>query len=57
MSMDNINYKKLRQALLNKVGPSGIMPAILQIEGASEEELLELAEQYGVDIDKYINKY
>jgi hypothetical protein len=56
MDMDKIDYKKLKKDLLNKVGPSGIMPAIIEIDSAPKEKLIKLAARYGLDIEKYINK-
>jgi hypothetical protein len=55
--MDKIDFKKLKQDLLNKVGTSGIMPAIIDVDSASKDKLIKLAGQYGLDIEKYINKY
>lgn len=52
--MDKIDYRKLRQDLLKKVGTSGIMPLIISVDSASEKELLELAEEYNLDISDYI---
>lgn len=51
--MENINYNKLKKELLNKVGPSGIMALISSIDRADEEELINLAEKYKIDIEKY----
>lgn len=49
-----INYRQLKKDLLDYVGPSGIWPLILSVDGADEEELLELAEQLRFDVSKYI---
>jgi len=54
MTVDNIDYKKLKKDLLKKVGPSGIMPLIVCIDSANEDELLRLAEEYNLDISNYI---
>jgi hypothetical protein len=51
--VDHINYKRLRKDLLDKVGPSGIMPAIIEIESASKGDLIKLSYQYGLDIKDY----
>lgn len=52
--MDKIDYKKLKKDLLKKVGPSGIMPFIVSVDSADEDELLRLAEEYNLDISDYI---
>lgn len=52
--MDNIDYKKLKKDLMNKVGPSGIMPLIVAVDSAKEKELLRLAEEWGLDISDYV---
>ena len=54
--MDKIDYKKLKKDLLNKIGPSGIMSLIISVDSASEKELLKLAEEYNLNISKYIKK-
>ena len=51
--MEEIDYKKLKKALLKKMGPSGIMPLISLIDRADEEELIRLAEKYNLDILVY----
>ena len=52
--MDKIDYKKLKKDLLNKVGTSGIMSLIITVESASEKKLLQLAEEYNLDISDYM---
>jgi hypothetical protein len=52
--MKRIDFKKLKKDLLNKVGPSGIMPLIVTIDSADETKLLELAEEYNLDISDYL---
>lgn len=52
--MSKIDFKKLKKDLLNKVGTSGIMPLIVSIDSASEKELLQLAEEYNLDILDYM---
>lgn len=52
--MNQIDYKKLKEALLNKAGPSGIMPLIVAIDSASDNELLKLAREYGLNISDYM---
>lgn len=54
--MDKIDYKKLKKDLLNKVGPSGIMPAIIEVDSASKDKLIKLAERYGLNIEEYIER-
>jgi hypothetical protein len=54
MTVDNIDYKKLKKDLLKKVGPSGIMPLIVYVDSANKDELLKLAEEYNLDISDYI---
>jgi hypothetical protein len=54
--VDKIDYKKLKKDLLNKVGTSGIMPSIIEVDSASKDKLIRLAAQYGLDIEEYINK-
>jgi hypothetical protein len=54
--MDNIDYKKLKKDLLNKVGPSGIMPLIIAVDSASKKELLRFAEEYDLDISDYMKE-
>lgn len=54
--MIKIDYKRLKKDLLNKLGPSGIMPLIVSLDSASEEKLLELAKKYNLDISKYIKE-
>jgi hypothetical protein len=51
--MDNIDYKKLRKDLLNKVGTSGIMLLVIVVESASEKELLRMAKEYNLNITDY----
>jgi hypothetical protein len=52
--MNNIDYKKLKKDLLNKVGTSGIMPLVVSVDSASEGELLRLAKKYNLNISDYI---
>ncbi|WP_271813656.1 hypothetical protein [Clostridium beijerinckii] len=52
--MDNIDYKKLKKDLLNKVGSSGIMPLIISVDSASDKELIRLAKENNLDISDYI---
>ncbi len=52
--VDNIDYKKLKKDLLNKVGSSGIMPLIISVDSASNKELLRLAKENNLDISDYI---
>ncbi len=52
--MDKIDFKKLRKDLLSKVGPSGIMPLIISVERADEEELVRMAKEYNLDITDYM---
>ncbi|MFL0247152.1 hypothetical protein [Candidatus Clostridium stratigraminis] len=51
-----INYKRLKKDLLNEMGPSGIMPAIIDVDNASEDKLIKIAAQYGLDIEEYIEE-
>lgn len=48
-----IDYEKLKQDLLNKVGTSGIMPAIIEVDSSPNPKLVKLAAQYGLDIEDY----
>lgn len=52
--MGKTDYKKLKKDLLKKVGTSGIMPLVVTVDSASEEELLKLAEEYNLDISDYL---
>ncbi len=52
--VDNIDYKKLKKDLLNKVGSSGIMPLIISVDSASDKELIRLAKENNLDISDYI---
>jgi len=52
--MENIDYKKLKEDLMKRVGPSAIMPLILSIDNADEEELILLAEEFKFNIHDYI---
>lgn len=51
--VDKIDYRKLKKDLLKKVGTSGIMPLIVTVDSATEKELLQLAEEYNLDILDY----
>jgi len=55
--MENIDYEKLKKDLLKNVGPSGIMPAVIEINSASKEKLIKLADRYGLDIEDYIIRW
>lgn len=48
-----MNYKRLREDLLKKVGTSKIMTRILTKNSASEKELLRLAKKYNLNISEY----
>jgi len=39
--MDKMDYKKLKKELLSKVGASGIMPLISNIDSSSDDELIK----------------
>ncbi|ASW42879.1 MULTISPECIES: hypothetical protein [Eubacteriales] len=52
--MQNIDYKRLKEDLLKKVGPSSIMPLIMSIDNADEDELVLLAEEFKFDIYDYM---
>lgn len=57
MIVKHIDYEQLREDLLNIVGTSGFMPAIVEIDSASKEKLLKLADQYGLDVEDYAIRY
>ena len=48
-----MNYEKLRQDLLKKVGTSKIMSLILTKNSPNEKELLRLAKKYNLNISEY----
>ena len=48
-----MNYKKLKEDLLNKIGTSRIMSLIVTEDSASEKELLRLAKKYNLNISDY----
>jgi hypothetical protein len=52
--VDNIDYKKLKKDLLNKVGTSGIMPLIVSVDSASDKKFLQLEKEYNLDISRYM---
>jgi hypothetical protein len=54
MIVDKIDYKKLKKDLLKKIGTSGIMPLIVAVDSADEEELIRFAEEYRLNINDYI---
>ncbi|WP_017416889.1 hypothetical protein [Clostridium tunisiense] len=54
--MRRVDYKKLRKDLLNKAKASGITLLVIIIENADEDKLLNLSEEYGLDISKYITE-
>jgi hypothetical protein len=54
--MENLDFKKLKWDLLNKVGASGIIQAIIEVDSAPKDKLIKLADKYGVDIEKYVVK-
>ncbi|WDC85326.1 hypothetical protein PL321_07780 [Caloramator sp. mosi_1] len=49
-----IDFSRLKSDLLDIVGPSGIWPLISAVDTASESELIEYAEEFGLDIRKYV---
>lgn len=51
-----INYRDLKKDLLDYAGPSGIWPLIGSIDGANEDELLNIAKQLGYDISDYMSE-
>jgi serine kinase of HPr protein (carbohydrate metabolism regulator) len=51
--VNNMNYKKLKEDLLNKIGTSRIMSLIVTEDSASEKELLRLAKKYNLNISDY----
>ena len=51
--MNNLNYKKLKEDLLKKVGSTRIMSLIVTEDSASERELLRLAKKYNLNISDY----
>lgn len=50
----NLDLKKLKKDLLNKVGPSGMMGLIVSVDSATEKELVKLAKEFKLDISNYI---
>ena len=57
-----IDYDKLREDLMNQVGPAMFMygPAFIElidIESATEDELEEKADEYGFNLDDYKERY
>jgi hypothetical protein len=50
----NMDYKKLKKDLLNKVGPSGMMGLIVSIDNATEKELLKLTKEFKLDLSNYM---
>lgn len=51
-----VDYKKLRKDLLNKAKASGITLLVIIVENADEDKLLNLSEEYGLDISNYITE-
>ena len=54
-----IDTERLRRDLMNFLGTArrnhpAIMIEIFEVEQASSEELLNIAQEYGFDLDKYI---
>ncbi len=54
--MRRVDYKKLRKDLLNKAKASGITLLVIIVENADEDKLLNLSEEYGLDISNYITE-
>lgn len=54
VAIKNIDFARLKRDLLNNVGPSGIWPLISAVDKASGSKLIELAKEYGLDIEDYI---
>lgn len=48
-----MNYKKLKEDLLNKVGKSRNTSLIASEDSVSEKELLRLAKKYNLKISDY----
>lgn len=63
MIKNNFDYQRLREDLLNYFGTAMINVSFLaindvtKIEKASDEEILEMAEKYGIDLEKYYINY
>jgi hypothetical protein len=52
--MECINFDKLKYDLLQIVGTSGFQSAILEVECATREKLIALADRYSIDLKNYI---
>lgn len=53
--MNKIDYKKLKNDLLNKIGTLGIKSPVATVDIASESDLLKLAKEYNLNLKDYIN--
>lgn len=53
VTMNKIDFKKLRKDLLNKVAASGIVLLVKVVEGATEQQLLGFAKDYQMNISEY----
>ena len=49
----NMNYEKLKEDLLDKVGTLGSNSLVAIVDKASESELLRLAKEQNLDISVY----
>lgn len=49
-----IDFIRLKQDLLEEVGPSGIWELIMSVDDADERTLIKLAKEYGFDLSRYI---
>ncbi len=61
--MSNIDYEALREDLINYFGTAmvtGIPMAtadLIEVEQASNEELIKIAKRNGIDLQKYTNDW
>jgi hypothetical protein len=53
--VNKIDYKKLKNDLLYKIGSLGIKSPVVSVDIASESDLLKLAKEYNLNITDYIN--
>lgn len=59
--MDKMNYEKLREDLIDYFGSaSSFMPLslmeVVRIESADSEEIVKIAQNNGIDLNKYFIK-
>lgn len=57
VAIKSIDINRLKKDLIKLIEPYGIWEYIMAIDTAREDDLIELANKYGLDMSDYINEY